>query len=66
MERKITKKEYEAILEMARETSEAVKCRGDLETRGSDGDDFLDQAVWSLKDMLIKAYMMGKAAAQSE
>lgn len=62
MENKITKKEYEALLQMAKETSVAVGERGDLERRYSDGEDFLDQAVWSLKEMLINAYMMGKNA----
>lgn len=62
MENKITKKEYEALLKMVQETSYSIQERGDLETRHSDGEDFLDQAVWSLKEMLINAYMMGKNA----
>lgn len=62
MENRITGKEYEALLEMAKKTCLAVRLRGDLEKRSSDSDDFLDLAVWGLKEMLIEAYEMGKNA----
>jgi hypothetical protein len=37
-----------------------------LETRGSDGFDFSDQAVWSIKAALEAAYAAGMAAAKKE
>lgn len=37
-----------------------------LETRGSDGFDFSDQAVWNIKAALEAAYAAGMAAAKKE
>lgn len=37
-----------------------------LETRNSDGLDFSDQAVWSIKAALEAAYAAGMAAAKKE
>ena len=31
-----------------------------LDTMFSDGEDFVDVAVWSIKEALIEAYMLGK------
>lgn len=35
-----------------------------LKTRNSDGDDFHDCAVWSIKDAIEAAYKAGKQAAK--
>ncbi|MCP1638599.1 hypothetical protein J2T50_000292 [Streptococcus gallinaceus] len=54
------KKQLEQI---AIENSYAVECRGDLETRNSDSEDFLDISVWGLREMLKQAYELGKQEA---
>ena len=41
-----------------------VNARGDLETRHSDGEDFLDVSVWSLRDALVAAYELGRKEAK--
>lgn len=48
------------LYEIAAESCYAVECRGDLETRWSDEEDFLDVPVWAIKAMLEKAYELGK------
>lgn len=37
-----------------------VADRGDLKTRNSDSEDFLNVAVWGLRDALMEAYELGK------
>ncbi len=48
------------LLEIAKKNSAAVNLRGDLETRNSDSQDFIEVAVWNLKAMLEEAYELGK------
>ncbi|AWW25960.1 hypothetical protein [Acetobacterium sp. KB-1] len=59
-EQKISKKDYEALLEIAKEAFYSIEQRGDLETRHSDHEDFLDISVWGLKEVLIQAFEYGK------
>jgi len=61
-ERSITKKELEKLVAIAAKNIYPVEARGDLESRGSDEEDFLDIAVWGLKLALIEAYNLGKAS----
>lgn len=58
---RLSQKEYAALLEIAKKNSFLIADRGDLETCSSDGEDFLDMAVWSIKEMLIQAYELGKS-----
>ena len=53
MEKKLNKKQQDALLKIAMQTMLSVAERGDLETRNSDSEDFLDIPVWSLKLSLI-------------
>lgn len=48
------------LLEIAMDHNYGVNERGDLETRNSDTEDFLDVSVWGLKRMLREAYEYGK------
>lgn len=57
---RISKREYAAILEIAKRNSFLIEERGDLKTRSSDEEDFLDMAVWSIEEMLIQVYELGK------
>lgn len=57
---KLTKKEYNALLEIAKKASYSVECRGDLKERMCDDEDFIECSVWSIETMLIKAYELGK------
>ena len=58
---KTLQKQLEKI---AKENSYVVEQRGDLETRNSDSEDFLEISVWSLKEMLKQAYELGKQDGQ--
>lgn len=61
---RLTKKAQRQVLEVAKRQIYAIQERGDLETRHSDGEDFLDIAVWSLKATLEEAYALGLKEGQ--
>lgn len=61
MEKKLNKKQQDELLKIAMQTMLSVAERGDLETRNSDSEDFLDIPVWSLKRALEEAYLLGKS-----
>lgn len=63
---KISQKTQRQLLQIAMEHMATVEQRGDLETRHSDSEDFLDIAVWCLKDALEAAYELGRQEAQHE
>lgn len=63
---KLTKKEQRKVLEIAKRVVYGVKERGDLETRHSDGEDFLDIAVWTLREAMEEAYALGKEDGRNE
>lgn len=54
------------LLKIAKESSYAVKVRGNLERRYNDGENFLAISVWSLKEMLEKAYELGKQEGKNK
>lgn len=56
----MTKAIKKQLLEIAKKASAAIEMRGDLERRCSDEDDFPEVAVWSIEEMLEKAYELGK------
>ena len=60
----MNKKLQKQLEQIAMENSYGVEQRGDLETRNSDEEDFLDISVWSLKEMLKQAYELGKKDGQ--
>lgn len=62
---KLSKKEQEQILEVAKQHIFQIADRGDMETRHSDGEDFMDIAVWCLKDALEAAYKLGRNNGQA-
>lgn len=43
-----------------------LRGRGDLEGRNIDWQDFINIAVWELKDALIEAYELGKQSKDEE
>lgn len=57
----ITKAEEKKIEKMAIKECWMIEERGGLDTRNNDHDDFIDMAVWTIKDLMIKAYELGKA-----
>lgn len=60
-EKKLTKAEKKALLNIAKKHLYQVERRGDLEERRSDSEDFLDSvAVWDIEAMLEDAYPFGK------
>ena len=63
---KLTKKEQRKVLEIAKRVVYGVKERGDLEQRFRDSDDFLDIAVWTLRQALEEAYALGKEDGRNE
>ena len=50
------------VYEIAAKHLIAVQERGDLETRRSDSEDFIEVSVWSLKAALEEAYEAGRRA----
>lgn len=62
MMKKVTKKQAAALLKIAKEASYTIECRGDLEERGWDGEDFLEVSVKSIEWMLEQAYLLGKGS----
>ncbi|WP_296561418.1 hypothetical protein [uncultured Acetobacterium sp.] len=59
-EERISQKDYENLLKIAKEAFYSIEQRGDLETRDNDHEDFLDISVWSLKEALIQAFESGR------
>ena len=51
-------------LNIAKELSYTVEMRGDLESRMNDEEDFIDIAVWTLQEMLERAYQLGLSDAR--
>ncbi|WP_071133109.1 DUF6900 domain-containing protein [Alterileibacterium massiliense] len=60
----MTKKIEKTLLAIAKKNNWEVEERGDLETRHSDQDDFIEVSVWGLKAMLEEAYAAGKTATK--
>lgn len=60
----MTKKIEKTLLAIAKKNNWEVEERGDLETRHSDQDDFIEVSVWGLKTMLEEAYAAGKTATK--
>ncbi len=58
--KRLSKKEMEKLVGIAKKHIYPVEARGDLETRGSDGEDFLEVSVRGIKAALEEAYRLGK------
>ena len=60
----MNKKTEKQLLNIAKANSYEIEVRGDLETRNSDGEDFIEMSVWGIKEMLKQAYELGMKAAK--
>ena len=58
----MTIEEKQKIEKLAMENCFLIAERGGLDTRHSDELDFLDMSVWTIEELMIKAYEMGKSA----
>ena len=58
----LTKKQQEALLEIAKRLMASVDSRGDLEERGCDSEDFIEVPVWGIQKAMEEAYLLGKAS----
>lgn len=56
----MTKKELNALAKIAKKTIVPMENRTDLERHFNGDEDFLEIAIWELKDVLIEAYKLGK------
>ena len=56
----------EKLAKIAAENIPALEDRPDLESRDNDSADFFETSVWCLKDALIAAYELGRAAGREE
>lgn len=57
----------EALEQIARDHIPGLHGRQNgLDTMFSDGEDFVDVAVWSIKEALIEAYLLGKKEGMKE
>lgn len=57
----LTKKQQEALLEIAKRLMASVDSRGNLEERGCDSEDFIEVPVWGIQKAMEEAYLLGKA-----
>lgn len=62
MKKGLSKKEKEAILEIAKKYIYAMTERGDFERRWNDEEDFIETSVMGLEGALEEAYQLGKAS----
>ncbi len=62
----MTDAELKKIVQIAKEKMPALQGRADLETMHSGDLDFLDVAVWTLKEALMAAYEAGKADGRNQ
>ena len=58
----LTKKQQEALLEIAKRLMASVDSRGDLEEHGCDSEDFIEVPVWGIQKAMEEAYLLGKAS----
>lgn len=58
----LTKKQQEALLEIAKHLMASVDSRGNLEERGCDSEDFIEVPVWGIQKAMEEAYLLGKAS----
>ena len=63
MESTVSKATQKRLERIALSCSVYLKDRGDLDTRNNDHDDFPEVSIWSIREMLEKAYLLGKADA---
>lgn len=56
----MTKKELNALTEIAKKVIVPMENRTDLERQFNGDEDFLEIAIWELQDALIEAYKIGK------
>lgn len=52
-----------SLFGIAKDTFPAVASRGSLETRNNDSEDFIEVAVWEIKQALREAYKLGQQEA---
>lgn len=57
----LTKKQQEALLEIAKRLMASVDSRGDLVERGCDSEDFIEVPVWGIQKAMEEAYLLGNA-----
>lgn len=55
----ISKNTEKALEQIAMNESYALECRGGLEDRYNDEEDFEDMSICSIRAMLEKAYLLG-------
>lgn len=58
--KRLSEKEFEDLVEIAKKHIYSVETRGDLETHNNDSEDFLNVSVWNIKAVLEEAYKLGK------
>ena len=62
----MTTAELKQLVAIAQANIPPLENRPDLEPRNNDSEDFYDVAVWGIKDALVAAYELGKAAGRKE
>ncbi len=64
MKQTISKKTFKALEKIAMEKNAVIEERGGLERKWNDEMDFPEIAVWSIEQMLIAAYQLGRKDAR--
>ena len=55
--------DYKKLIKIALDNVPGLEGRQDLERLWSDSADFFETTVWTLEDVLVKAYQLGKSSA---
>lgn len=64
MRQEISKKTMNALEKIAMEKSSVIENRGGLERKWNNEEDFPEIAIWSIEEMLIAAYNLGRQDAK--
>ena len=63
--KKISKKTEKALEKIAMKASYSLECRGGIDERNNDSEDFPEISIRALQEMLEQAYLLGRADAEA-
>ena len=64
--KKISKKTEKALEKIAMTASYSLECRGGIDERNNDSEDFSEISIRALQEMLEQAYLLGRADAEGK
>ena len=64
--KKISRKTEKALEKIAMSADYTLECRGGIDTRNNDEEDFPEVSVWTLRKMLQQAYLLGRSDGEGK